>query len=262
MTITYLFFSLLLGIRHGIDPDHLAIINGINLNNHTQGKSSQWNGFFFSLGHGVTVTLIGILIILFKNGSQSYAKLVQYTEWIPIILLLITGFYGIYILMNKSKKNAHQHRHNKLISFLTNTNYPYLNLFLTGLFFALIFDTSSQVAAWALIGEGNTQNLFTNSILIGLSFTTGMMITDTLNGLFFYRILSENNTKFNLKRPLSWVIIISSLAIGGVQLSEKIGFTIEITDAFKLVWGSFIMSATILGIIMNWYFTKKKLDRT
>lgn len=261
MNISYLFFSLLLGMRHGIDPDHLAIINGINLNNHSQGKSSKWNGFFFSLGHGVTVTLIGILIILFKNGSQSYAKLVQYTEWIPIILLLFTGFYGIYTLMNNSKKNIHQHRHNKLISFLTNTNYPSLNLFLTGLFFALIFDTSSQVAAWTLIGEGNTQNLYTNAILIGLSFTTGMMITDTLNGLFFYRILNENHTKFNLRQLLSWIIIISSLAIGGIQLAEKIGFTIEITDALKLFWGVFIMAVAILGVIMNGYFTKKQRDR-
>jgi high-affinity nickel permease len=53
MTLTYLFFSLILGMRHGIDPDHLAIINGINLNNHASGKSSRWSGFFFSLGEQI-----------------------------------------------------------------------------------------------------------------------------------------------------------------------------------------------------------------
>jgi high-affinity nickel permease len=126
------------------------------------------------------------------------------------------------------------------------------------LFFALIFDTSSQVAAWALIGEGNTQNLFTNSILIGLSFTSGMMITDTLNGLFFYQILHRDNAKLNFRIFLSLLIIISSLIIGSIQLLEKVGFTINIADEFKLTWGIFIMAATIIGVIFNLYYSKKQ----
>lgn len=258
MTISYLFFSLLLGMRHGIDPDHLAIINGINLNNHSKGKCSKWSGFYFSLGHGVTVTLIGVLIILFKEGSQSYAQLAQYTEWVPIIILIFTGLYGIFNLVNKANKSIHQHSHSKIISYLTNTKSPSIKLFFTGLFFAFIFDTSAQVAVWVLIGEGHSQSLYLTAILIGFSFTVGMMTTDTLNGMFFYRILNESNNKFNSRQLLSWLVIISSLAIGGIQLAEKTGYIIQINESFKLIWGLFIMAATIFGMIINWYYTKKE----
>ena len=46
---------LLLGLRHGFDPDHLVAIDGM-----TRSTSSRWCGLFFSLGHGVVVTLIGV----------------------------------------------------------------------------------------------------------------------------------------------------------------------------------------------------------
>ncbi len=262
MTITYLFFSLLLGMRHGIDSDHLAIINGINLNNHANDKSSSWSGFFFSLGHGLTVTLIGVLIILFKDGSQSYTKLFKYTEWIPIVILLFTGFYGIFTLLNNYKKNTHGNSQNKLIFFLTNTRYPAINLFLTGLFFALIFDTATQVAAWTLIDEGNSQSLYLTAILVGLFFTAGMMITDYINGMLFYRILSEKHTKFNLRMLLSLLVIVSNLAIGGIQLVGKIGYPIETTDELKLIWGLFIMSTTIFVVVSNFYYNNKQLYKS
>jgi high-affinity nickel-transport protein len=261
MSIAYLFFSLLLGMRHGIDPDHLSIINGINLNSHANGNSSKWSGFFFSLGHGVTVTVIGVLLIFLKNASQTYSNVVKYTEWIPILLLLFTGFNSIFTLLKKSKKETHYHSRNKIIDYLTNTKYTSIKLFLTGLFFALIFDTSTQVAAWSLIGEANSQNLYLTAILVGLCFTFGMMVTDTLNGLLFYRILNENNTKFNFKLILSLLVIFSSLTIGCIQLLEKIELTIEIKDDFKLIWGVFIMFAIVFSVIINWIFTKKTIAK-
>ncbi len=245
-------------MRHGVDPDHLAIINGINLNNHKNGKSISWSGFFFSLGHGLTVTLIGLFIIAFHEGSQSFTPLLQITEWIPIALLLFTGLYGIYTLFINSTKKDDHHCHNKILDILNNSKYPSLRLFFTGFFFALIFDTSTQVAAWGLIGHDSTQNLYLVAILIGMSFTIGMIFTDTLNGLFFYRILHANHSAFNLKLFLSILIILSSLIIGGIQLLSKLGYTIEIPEHFRLFWGLLIMLTTIAGVLINFYYSKKQ----
>ena len=235
-------------MRHGLDPDHIAIINATNFNNHTQGKSNSWSGFFFSLGHGVTVTLIGVLIITLNESLKSFTLLLQLTEWVPIFLLLFTGFYGLYNILNKKE----QHSHKRFSSFLSNSKYPSLKLFLTGLVFALIFDTSTQVAAWGLVGQKSlSYNAYAVTVLIGLSFTIGMILTDTLSGIVFYQVLNTNNSKFNLKTFLSLIVIFTSLMLGIIQLLEKIGVTIDIKDHFKLIWGALMLVITIIVLLVS-----------
>ena len=259
MMLSYMFFSIILGMRHGLDPDHLAIINGINLNEHSKGKSNSWSGFFFSLGHGVTVSVIGVLIITLNNSLKSYTRLVEFTEWIPIALLLFTGFYGVFVIYSGQIYGTHNHSHKKLTSFIAQSKFPALRLFITGIFFALVFDTSTQVAALGLVGEdiGN-YDAYWIALIIGLFFTVGMMITDTLNGLFFYRILNSNHSKFNLKIILSFLVVISSLTLGAIQLLEKLGVPIEIPDYYKLLWGLVIMAVTLLGLLVNYLQIKKQ----
>src|SRR3981189_2270559 len=54
-----------LGLKHGLDPDHLVAIDG------SPGWSrSRWCGLFFSLGHGVVVTLVGVGVALVAADWQ------------------------------------------------------------------------------------------------------------------------------------------------------------------------------------------------
>jgi len=259
MTLSYLFFALILGMRHGLDPDHLAIINGINLNYHSKGKSNSWSGFFFSLGHGVSVSVIGVLIVTLNNGLKSYTRIVEFTEWIPIALLLFTGFYGVFVLCRGQIYGTHNHPHKKLTSFIAQSKFPSLKLLITGILFALVFDTSTQVAAWGLVGDSIENNYaYWNAFLIGLLFTTGMMITDTLNGLFFYSILNAKHSKFNLKIIISLLVVITSLLLGVIQFLEKLGVPIEIPNPYKLLLGLVIMAVTLLGLLLNYLQIKKQ----
>src|SRR6185503_13335699 len=61
-----------LGLRHGFDPDHLVAIDGL-----TRSTNSRWCGLFFSLGHGVAVTLIGVAVALAATEWQAPAWLEQ-----------------------------------------------------------------------------------------------------------------------------------------------------------------------------------------
>ena len=64
--------SYTLGLKHGMDPDHLAIIDGI-----TRAKAAQnerlalWTGFLFSVGHGGVVILVAIGISLISRNWQA-----------------------------------------------------------------------------------------------------------------------------------------------------------------------------------------------
>src|SRR5258706_7038267 len=47
----------LLGLKHGLDPDHLAAIDGLTrFNASRRPLLSRWPGLLFSAGHGVVVT--------------------------------------------------------------------------------------------------------------------------------------------------------------------------------------------------------------
>src|SRR5260221_11821125 len=53
----------LLGLKHGLDPDHLAAIDGLTrFNAQRRPRLSRWSGLLFSAGHGVVVTSVAILV--------------------------------------------------------------------------------------------------------------------------------------------------------------------------------------------------------
>src|SRR5438874_2717894 len=57
------------GLKHGLDPDHLVAIDGF-----TRSTRSRWCGLFFSLGHGVVVTLVGVGVArLVRSADQRAA---------------------------------------------------------------------------------------------------------------------------------------------------------------------------------------------
>ena len=52
---------LMLGIRHGFDPDHLAAIDGLTRYNSSERPVlAKMAGLLFSLGHGLVLSLIHI----------------------------------------------------------------------------------------------------------------------------------------------------------------------------------------------------------
>src|SRR5688500_7016562 len=53
----------LLGLKHGMDPDHLVTIDGMaRFNAVRRPRLSRWSGLLFSLGHGAVVTLVAVMV--------------------------------------------------------------------------------------------------------------------------------------------------------------------------------------------------------
>src|SRR3989442_10088596 len=75
-----------LGLKHGLDPDHLVAIDGF-----TRSSRSRWCGLFFSLGHGVVVTLVGVAVALVATEWQAPRWPRHTRAWISIRVLLPPG---------------------------------------------------------------------------------------------------------------------------------------------------------------------------
>ena len=57
-----------LGLRHGLDADHIAAVDGLaRANSDANPRLARWAGTWFSLGHGVVVTLVAIAIGLISE---------------------------------------------------------------------------------------------------------------------------------------------------------------------------------------------------
>jgi nickel/cobalt transporter (NiCoT) family protein len=52
------------GLRHGVDPDHIAAIDNVARKLMQQGKRPLYAGFFFALGHSTIVVIASVLVAL------------------------------------------------------------------------------------------------------------------------------------------------------------------------------------------------------
>src|SRR5215471_866581 len=79
-------------LRHGVDPDHLAAIDGLS-----RVHPSRWNGVLFAAWHGALVTLLAVGV-----GGLLAGKLEPYAPWLLI-------FLGVLNLWRIRKAATHRH---------------------------------------------------------------------------------------------------------------------------------------------------------
>src|SRR5438105_10893582 len=85
-----------LGLKHGLDPDHLAAIDGLTrFNSGRRPRLSRWSGALFSAGHGILVTLVAIAVATVATGWQAPAWLEDAGTWISIAFLPLLGFANL-----------------------------------------------------------------------------------------------------------------------------------------------------------------------
>jgi high-affinity nickel-transport protein len=169
-----------LGSRHGFDPDHLVAIDGI-----TRSTKSRWCGLFFSLGHGVLVTLIGVAVAMAATEWHAPAWLEHAGAFISIGILLALGIANLAAVLRAPAGRRVAPvglRGRWLTERLARASHPAV-IASIGAAFAVSFDTISQALLFSLSG-------WVVAALLGLVFTLGMVLTDALNGLWVARMMS------------------------------------------------------------------------
>src|SRR5207237_10709931 len=86
----------LLGLKHGLDADHLAAIDGLaRFNAARRPLVARWSGLLFSLGHGVVVTLVAVLVATIATGWKAPGWLENTGVWISIVFLAALGVVNL-----------------------------------------------------------------------------------------------------------------------------------------------------------------------
>jgi high-affinity nickel-transport protein len=182
--------AIALGLRHGVDPDHLAAIDGL-----TRLRPSRWNGILFALGHGAIVALLAIGV-----GGMLARIVGPYTPW----LLILLGAVNLWRLRAPAT-----HCHRGMSRMFSSSP------LLLGVLFGAGFETASQLSALVLAAD-------INPWVLGGLFALGMLLVDGIDGYVASRTQSQAGIRGlgvqSASPALGIFVVIVSFGLGAAEL--------------------------------------------
>ena len=104
-----LLLSLLLGLRHASDPDHLAAVSTLIASEEREGvRKATFMGFSWGLGHGTTLVLVGLPLVLL---GQYLPEGIQRAAEVAIGLIIVMLAVRLLLRWRRGVFHAHPHAH-------------------------------------------------------------------------------------------------------------------------------------------------------
>jgi high-affinity nickel-transport protein len=207
----------LLGLRHGMDPDHLATIDGLaRYNAQKRPRLARWSGCFFSLGHGAVVTLAAGFVAAALHDGAAPEWLERLGAWISAAFLLALGSVNLVAVFRTPADRVVRLTgfKGRWLGQLAETSHPAV-IAMIGAVFALSFDTLGQAALFSLTGAHLAGWPF--SVALGLLFTLGMMTTDGVNGVWVAIMVQRADRRARVaSRVMGLAIGLLAIAIAGL----------------------------------------------
>ena len=204
--------ALTLGLKHGLDADHLVAIDGLTrFNVEVRPRFARWCGVLFSLGHGAVVVSVAVMVGLAADRWMVPGWLEDLGAWISIAFLAGLGIVNLAAVASTPPDDVVRTVafRGRLLGRLTRTSNPFVILLVGGLF-ALSFDTMSQAALFA-VAASKIGSWADGAVLAGV-FMLGMTIADGANGLWISTLLGRAGRRARMASRVMGV------AVGGLSL--------------------------------------------
>lgn len=240
----------MLGLRHGFDPDHIAIIDSMAYRALGERPHlAPWTGTLFALGHGLAVTAIAVALGAFAGGIELPAWLQTILDWLPTVLLIVVGTLNLRDLLQQQVYRPTGWKTFLMPRQLRNSSHP-LTIFGTGVLFALVFDTATQAAAWGYAAKADAGNAA--ALVAGLAFTAGMVVTDSADGRLMVRLLRSTSgqaaaTAAAYRRRIGWTVVLMSYGMALYQIATALRPDIELDDLAFTVVGCALFASLLIA---------------
>lgn len=238
-----------LGLRHGADPDHLAAIDNMTRNSAARRPLlSRFIGTLFAGGHTVMVLAIAAIVGYVGARFSAHAQTIENIGTIVSIavLLLIAGLNLRQLALGQTDRVAGA-KAALVPRVLRNATTPWVAI-PVGLLFGFGFETSSQIAAYAVAFGADAGVM--GALIVGATFCGGMACTDTLDSLFIHHLVTyRNGTLPRVMRVWIWSVTIFAVAVAAYESAQLLGWKSPVTDlavSGVLVGALFILFIWIL----------------
>ncbi len=232
-----------LGLRHGADPDHLAAIDNVTRNSSlAQPRLSRFCGALFAGGHSIMVLSIAALVgLLGSRFGGSGATIERVGTWISVAVLIAIGLLNLRQLRGGGTQIAGV-KTRLLPRAMRNARSAWIAAPI-GLLFGFGFETSSQVAAYAIAFGANAG--VAGALLVGAMFCLGMLCTDTLDSLLVHRLVADRSSlRASTTRVWIWSVTLVALAVAAYELAQLLGWQSPVPD----IYVSLAIVASLLAV--------------
>lgn len=240
------------GLRHAVDPDHIAAIDNTTRKLMQDGQRPVATGFFFSLGHSTVVLLLSVGLafatsFIKTNLPQFRATGSLIGTSVSAVFLLVIGVINLLVMIDvyrqyRRVKAGGEYDDQSLDDYLADRGLlarlfrPALRLvdrtwkmYPVGVLFGLGFDTASEVGLLAITAgfgaSGKIPAFYI--ILFPLLFAAGMSLVDTTDGVLMLGAYGWAFVKpirklyYNLN--ITGISVLVALVIGGIEALQVIG---------------------------------------
>ena len=222
-TLTAIVLMAALGLRHGIDPEHIAIVNNVALRAVEKGsRNAALTGLWFALGHGLmaTVFALGLLQLIGAGDLPLWAQAV--VGWLPMAILFLVASVNLRQLLNRQRRFQPSNFKTRVLpAFLRDATHP-AAVFVIGILFAPFVDPATQTAVWAYaVGTSGTA---LEVVGLGCVFTAAMAFTFIVEtrGVLLLLQGADAQRANRRQRAIGWVIVILSYGIFAYDLISRL----------------------------------------
>ncbi len=242
----------LLGMRHGLDPDHIAVIDNITFRAlDERPRAAAWTGLLFSAGHTVSVLVIASVFGLLGTLVTLPPLFETVMAVVVAGLLILTGTLNLRALVGKSAYVPRGWRHGVVPGALRGSTHPLVTAAI-GLIFGLVVDTAAQIAAWGTAASSTGGVL--GAVTIGLSFGIGMILTDGLDSVVVTRLVARGPDAARARRyrrGIGWLIVAISYAMAGYALLHLFAPEAALSDGQALIVGGVLAAGVITAALIG-----------
>ncbi len=249
--LSLLLLTLVLGMKHGFDADHLATIDGLTRYNSRRNPGlARYCGTLFSLGHGAVVMAIALGVSVVAGQWEVPAWFGTLGALVSIAFLLVLGSLNLAAVLRAAPDQMVRPVGLKghLLGRLGQVSHPAL-VALVGALFALSFDTLSQAAFFALTATrfGGWQH----ALALALLFMLGMLLTDGINGLWIARLIARaDQVALVASRVMGLVVAGISLLVAAFGLAKMLSPAIDAwSEGKELVFGFVLIGMIALSFV-------------
>ena len=239
----------MLGLKHGLDPDHLVTIDGMaRFNAVARPRLSRLSGLLFSLGHGVVVTLVAVLVATLATEWRAPEWLEPAGSGISILFLLVLAAANLAAVFRARPGEVIRTvgLRSRFLGSLVETSHPAV-IASVGAAFALSFDTISQALLFSIAGSSVAGGMF--AAALGMVFTAGMVVTDALNGFFMSKLIYRADRRAAIaSRIMSLAIAAVSFAVASLGIA-RLGWPV-VDEGLGLAYGAAVVAAMIAAFAL------------
>ena len=108
LPFTALFLGFLLGLAHAFDPDHVVAVGTLAADSENL-RQSSWLGVCWGLGHTVTLTVVGGMVLILKWTIP--VQVAMRLEGLVGMMIVLLGANIVWNVSRGWTVHAHTHSH-------------------------------------------------------------------------------------------------------------------------------------------------------